>query len=221
MSLRSECDRAAREPGVWPDSTEVQVVQVGVDDCDSWFLVRSGGTVSWVAGTYLVETQPTAAAPSTGTASTPAPTVAPTTVVPAPTSSPGGPSDAKELLVTSLFKLDNLFQTMKSEGQTLSGVEDWIAKELAMVVYVNGARAVPNIVVENHTLIALAAPSCQLARFEIEVAAQEVAELGQLYLLRYQQRPIFGSGYGDEIDTVEQDYHAAHSASLTVLEGCS
>ena len=90
-----------------------------------------------------------------------------------------------------------------------------------MVVYVNGARAVPNIFVENHTLIALAAPSCQLARFEIEVAAQEVAELGQLYLLRYQQRPIFGSGYGDEIDTVEQDYHAAHSASLTVLEGCS
>jgi hypothetical protein len=53
VSLRSGCSAGARIDGGWPDSTEVAVIEVGVDECAGWTRVEAAGVVSWVSDQYL------------------------------------------------------------------------------------------------------------------------------------------------------------------------
>lgn len=53
VSLRSTCSIDARIPGGWSDSTEVVVLEVGVDDCEGWTRVQAVDVESWVSDEYL------------------------------------------------------------------------------------------------------------------------------------------------------------------------
>ncbi len=92
VSLRSDCTTEARLATAWPDSTRVQLLQLGEGRCEGWSLAEVNGVTSWVSQHYLTSDTP-AAATLLGSApapTTPAPaaTDAPTTPSPSPTPEP-------------------------------------------------------------------------------------------------------------------------------------
>ena len=59
VGLRDDCLDAARiGQGVsWPDTTRVELIEVGEDRCEGWLLVQSGGAESWVRERFLIPEQ--------------------------------------------------------------------------------------------------------------------------------------------------------------------
>ncbi len=59
VGLRDDClDSARVGQGVsWPDTTRVELIEVGEDRCEGWLLVESGGAESWVRRTFLIPEQ--------------------------------------------------------------------------------------------------------------------------------------------------------------------
>ena len=95
VSLRSECENAARTGGAWPEGQQVTVVGAGTNACTGWVLARLGNTESWVRASYVSESKPEPAAgpppaPVTPTPpiATRTPTATPTRIAPTPTPSP-------------------------------------------------------------------------------------------------------------------------------------
>jgi hypothetical protein len=89
VSLRSDCTIEARLANAWPESTQVQLLQLGEGRCEGWSLAEVNGVTSWVSQHYLTSDAP--AAPTllaSAPAPTPAATDAPTTPSPSPTPHP-------------------------------------------------------------------------------------------------------------------------------------
>ena len=92
VSLRSDCTTDARLATAWPESTRVQLLQLGEGRCQGWSLAQVNGVTSWVSQHYLTSDAPAAttllASAPAPTAPAPAATDAPTTPSPTPTPEP-------------------------------------------------------------------------------------------------------------------------------------
>ena len=53
VSLRSDCDDEAREPGAWADGTLIELKERGLGECSGWSFAWANGASSWIRNTYL------------------------------------------------------------------------------------------------------------------------------------------------------------------------
>ena len=97
VSLRSDCATDARIGNAWPETTEVQLLQLGEGRCEGWSLAQVDGVTSWVSQRYLLSEGPgsvalPASVPSIASAPAPPAGLSGDATAPSPSPTPVAPS---------------------------------------------------------------------------------------------------------------------------------